>query len=158
MPESKENLVGDTGFELPPSPGPDSGIGAKGRPSPGPVRYGGMRRFRLDRQQDVTGVSGTGCVAQGVVFSDGTVVMRWLTEHRSTAVYADVSDLEVIHLHHGATVIRWQDPICFFCGGALIDDEEIQHHCFGCGAGQGPSLCYATRPPGYDPIPAPVQP
>lgn len=101
------------------------------------LRYGGMRRFRLDRREDPTGVSGTGCVAQGVVFSDGTVAMRWMTKHRSTAFYSCVADLEVIHLHHGATVIRWQDPICFCCAAMLEDFEKLDRHCYACGAGQG---------------------
>jgi hypothetical protein len=37
MAESKENLVGDTGFEEVPSPGPERGIGSEGWPSRGPI-------------------------------------------------------------------------------------------------------------------------
>jgi hypothetical protein len=39
-----------------------------------------MKRFRLVRDRDVSGVSGTGIVAEGTMFSDGTCVLRWLTE------------------------------------------------------------------------------
>jgi len=34
------------------------------------------RRFYLDRRTDVSGVSGTGIVAHGVVWPDGTVTIR----------------------------------------------------------------------------------
>lgn len=35
-----------------------------------------MNRFELVRDVDVTGISGTGVVAEGVEFSDGTVALR----------------------------------------------------------------------------------
>ena len=57
------------------------------------------------RVEDETGVSGTGLVAQGCRFDDGTVVLRWLTEWRSTAVYASLNDAERIHGHGGKTKI-----------------------------------------------------
>ena len=62
-----------------------------------------MRIFELHRDRDETGVSGTGIVAEGVVFHDGSCALRWRTEHRSTAVYATLQDVEHIHCHHGAT-------------------------------------------------------
>lgn len=62
-----------------------------------------MRLFELHRIEDVSGVSGTGIVAQGVEFSDGTCALRWLTDHASTAVYKDRKTLEKIHLHEGKT-------------------------------------------------------
>jgi len=67
------------------------------------------RRFVLDRHEDMTGVSGTGTVAWGVVFPDGSVAMRWNTEWTSTAVYESMEHVENIHLHHGATTIVWLD-------------------------------------------------
>lgn len=45
------------------------------------------RRFHLRRMKDDTGVSGTGVVAQGVRFMDGTVVVRWLGTLASTNCY-----------------------------------------------------------------------
>jgi hypothetical protein len=69
-----------------------------------------VRRFYLDRKIDATGVSGVGCIAQGVQFSDGTCALRWLTKHRSTAFYDSIESLEAIHGHGGATAIRWHDP------------------------------------------------
>lgn len=66
-------------------------------------------RFKLQRGVDVSGASGTGHVADGVEFPDGTAVIRWRTEYRSTAVYDSVSELEIIHGHAGATRVVWID-------------------------------------------------
>lgn len=68
-----------------------------------------MRRFELHRDEDETGVSGTGVVAEGVQFTDGTCAMRWRATHTSTAVYGDVETLEAIHGHNGRTRIVWID-------------------------------------------------
>jgi hypothetical protein len=69
----------------------------------------GVRRFVLQRNEDVSGVSGTGIVAEGVEFSDGTVVIRWLSDHRSTVIWPDLHHVEVIHGHDGRTVIEFLD-------------------------------------------------
>jgi chaperonin GroES len=45
-----------------------------------------MKTFHLFRVVDETGISGTGKVAQGVVFEDGNCALRWLTAHASTGV------------------------------------------------------------------------
>lgn len=68
-----------------------------------------MRRFVLDRSEDVTGCSGTGFVAEGVVFSDGTAALRWLTNLTSTAIYNNIVELIAIHGHDGATELVWID-------------------------------------------------
>lgn len=69
-----------------------------------------MRRFRLVRDVDVSGVSGTGVVVEGVQFSDGKVAMRWIVGgHRSTAVYESAQAVETIHGHNGATRLEWID-------------------------------------------------
>jgi hypothetical protein len=67
-----------------------------------------IRTFYLDRPTDVTGVSGTGIVAYGVVFDDGTTVIRWLGEHRSTVVWPTLEDAQAIHGHHGTEIV-WLD-------------------------------------------------
>jgi hypothetical protein len=67
-----------------------------------------IRTFYLDRPTDVTGVSGTGVVAHGVVFEDGTTVVRWLGEHRSTVVWPSLEDAVSIHGHHGTTFVWLQ--------------------------------------------------
>lgn len=66
-----------------------------------------MRLFYLNRIEDESQVSGTGRVAQGVVFDDGTCAMRWLTRTRSTALYSSIEDLISIHGHGGKTQIEW---------------------------------------------------
>jgi hypothetical protein len=68
-----------------------------------------MRRFHLNRDEDVSGVSGTGNVAEGVMFGDGTVVMRWRSGIRSFAFYTSIADLETIHGHGGKTQVVWED-------------------------------------------------
>jgi hypothetical protein len=77
-----------------------------------------MRRFTLVREQDVSGVSGIGIVAEGVMFSDGTCVLRWLSANPSTNVYTGIAAIKTIHLHHGLTSLRWVDP-----GSPLQPDE-----------------------------------
>lgn len=65
----------------------------------------GMIRFELRRVKDATGISGTGIVAEGIIFSDGTCAMRWKTKHRSTAFYESIDSLIAIHGHDGQTVV-----------------------------------------------------
>ena len=69
-----------------------------------------MRRFRLVRVEDVSGVSGTGSVAEGVVFSVGTAALSWCSPVRSVTLYHSVDDLIKIHGHEGRTRIEWLDP------------------------------------------------
>lgn len=67
------------------------------------------RRLHLERDRDVSGVSGTGAVAYGCEFPDGTIVIRWDTQVRSTVFYDSVADLETITGHGGATRIVFDD-------------------------------------------------
>jgi hypothetical protein len=64
-----------------------------------------VRCFVLQRDEDESGISGTGIVAEGVVFSNGVAVVNWLTEWKSTAVYKDIESVEKIHGHNGKTKI-----------------------------------------------------
>ncbi|WP_322510122.1 hypothetical protein [Anaerolinea sp.] len=68
-----------------------------------------MRRFLLVRQKDVSGVSGTGIVAEGVEFSDGMAVLHWLREPYGLNIFASVMDLIAVHGHGGNTYIEWVD-------------------------------------------------
>jgi hypothetical protein len=68
-----------------------------------------MRRFVLDREEDVSGISGVGVVAEGVQFTDGTAVLRWTVGPGSTAIYNSVEELMEIHGHDGKTLLRWVD-------------------------------------------------
>lgn len=88
-----------------------------------------MRLFDLYRIEDESGVSGTGTVAQGVEFDDGTIVMRWLTKNRSTAVYENETMLEAIHGHNGKTKVMWRDPANTFDRARL---DCVQDRCENC--------------------------
>lgn len=60
----------------------------------------GMRRFTMSRQQDASGVSGTGFVLEGVVFSTGVVVIHWLTPppRGSISVFDSIEQFLSIHV------------------------------------------------------------
>lgn len=71
---------------------------------------GGVRTFSLIRNEDIHGISGTGRVAQGVEFDDGTCVLNWTTTHQSTGIYPNIAELEAIHGHEGRTVVVFDEP------------------------------------------------
>jgi hypothetical protein len=68
-----------------------------------------MRRFYLYRSVDISGVSGTGMIAEGVEFDDGWVALRWCSQTPSVILYMDVADMLRVHGHGGATTIIWID-------------------------------------------------
>lgn len=70
-----------------------------------------MRRFQLVRDIDVSGVSGTGVVAEGVEFSSGRVALEWKSEWPTSVVFHDrgMESVEHIHGHSGATRIVFLD-------------------------------------------------
>ena len=68
------------------------------------------RRFRLIRHHDVSGVSGTGPVAEGVQFTDGAVALRWYGDYPTTTVWDAIESVIAIHGHQGATEVEWLDP------------------------------------------------
>ena len=64
-----------------------------------------MRLFHFERDEDASGVSGTGVVAHGVEFNDGTCAVRWNSSMASTAVFSSMDDIVAIHGHDGKTRI-----------------------------------------------------
>lgn len=71
-----------------------------------------MKRFYLDRREDVSGPSGTGVVAEGVQFSDGNCTVRWGLGNAgfsTTTDYESIISVEAIHGHDGRTVVIWLD-------------------------------------------------
>lgn len=78
-------------------------------------------RFELRRNETPQGHD---VVAVGAQFADGTVVLRWLGDHPSTAVYADWADVMRVH-HVGEprskqwTTAEWLDGVCFACGAEV---------------------------------------
>jgi hypothetical protein len=70
-----------------------------------------VRRFTLERDIDVTGVSGTGTVAEGVEFTDGVVTLHWVGTWPSSVVHYERGMESVVHVHghDGRTRIRYLD-------------------------------------------------
>lgn len=62
-----------------------------------------MKLFELRRDVDETGVSGTGTVAQGVIFDNGWCALTWLTDHTSVVFYTSIVEVVAIHGHDGKT-------------------------------------------------------
>lgn len=85
------------------------------------------RRFYLERALDVSGISGTGRIADGVEWADGTVSLRW---HGPTPKvdFADggIATIEAVHGHGGATVIVWIDQdLCI--ARVRVHEPDVQH-------------------------------
>jgi hypothetical protein len=78
-----------------------------------------MRRFYLKRIEDESGVSGSGVVAEGIEFSDGSCALNWLTHTACHGIYKNIKQLELIHGHGGKTVVEWKDEL------ELVDPAEV---------------------------------
>lgn len=71
---------------------------------------GQFRRFQLHRDVDVTGVSGTGIVADGILWPDGTASVRWCSDHPCVVFWdRGWESVEHVHGHNGASRIVWID-------------------------------------------------
>ncbi|MHA1167239.1 MAG: hypothetical protein ACTSRU_05415 [Candidatus Hodarchaeales archaeon] len=68
-----------------------------------------MRTFVLNREEDVSGVSGTGIVASGVEFLDGRCVIQWRGEICSIVIWENVEEMMKIVGHNGRTQLEWID-------------------------------------------------
>lgn len=68
-----------------------------------------MQRFLLIRSEDPSGCSGTGVVAEGVVWSAGHVNLNWLVEPFSESRFPSVDALLRVHGHGGRTVLQVLD-------------------------------------------------
>ena len=68
-----------------------------------------MRRFVLRRDEDVSGMSGTGIVAEGCEFSSGLVTMTWLSHFTSVVFYQNIKEVDTIHGHEGRTHVVFLD-------------------------------------------------
>jgi len=79
------------------------------------------RRFHLVRNEDATGVSGTGVVARGLEFPNGYCLMQWIVPPaQSVAIYQNINDLILIHGHNGKTVVE-------YVGDDEASTPEVQH-------------------------------
>ncbi|WP_367138915.1 MULTISPECIES: hypothetical protein [Streptomyces] len=89
------------------------------------------RLFVLQRDRDLTGISGTGIVADGVLWPDGTVTVRWRGPRPSTVQWNGLDDAEAVHGHSGATRIIWTDttrttPDTDSPDGALTSTDSVR--------------------------------
>lgn len=65
--------------------------------------------FHLQRHTDITGVSGTGRVADGVIWPDGATTIRWRGDRPSTVHWDHIAHAKAVHGHGGATEIVLDD-------------------------------------------------
>lgn len=83
-----------------------------------------MRQFHLQRDEDESGVSGIGAVAEGVEFTNGKCILTWLTKTTSWGLYDSIKDVETLHGHSGKTRIVFgpttPTPLESFAAGALM--------------------------------------
>lgn len=84
----------------------------------------GMRRFTMWRDHDSSGVSGTGLVLEGVLFSTGVTVVHWLTPapRGSISVFDSLDQFLAIHVRphvENGTSITFED------GEVIAHDSPI---------------------------------
>jgi hypothetical protein len=84
--------------------------------------------FLLRRTNDPTGISGTGVVAEGVIFQDSTVALRWLPTATSradkgvmptTVLHDDIRSVVALHGHGDSTVVEYED-------GATLRQTDLE--------------------------------
>jgi len=69
-----------------------------------------FKEFYLERIKDVSGISGTGIVARGMVYPSGKVVLEWQTFHTSICIYNNLADVQAIHGHGDCTLLIMGNP------------------------------------------------
>lgn len=71
-----------------------------------------MRFFYLHRKNDVSGVSGSGIVANGVEFDSGKVALTWVkTDWGVVGVYDNIKAVDKVHGHGGDTEVIYHEPM-----------------------------------------------
>ena len=66
--------------------------------------------FKLIRRKDISGVSGTGLVAEGVVFKNGKAVLCWTRPPYAVSVFDSTGEMMSVHGHAGSTELVWDEP------------------------------------------------
>ncbi|MGW1174571.1 hypothetical protein ACWD4P_12725 [Kitasatospora sp. NPDC002543] len=87
----------------------DHAIQIHNQPTPKETTVTKPRLFHLQRDTDITGISGTGIVAHGVQWPDGTVTIRWTGDMPSTVNWTHIDHATAVHGHGGHTRIIWTD-------------------------------------------------
>jgi len=65
-----------------------------------------LKRFFLNRLEDVAGVSGCGRVAEGCVFPDGKIALWWYNTG-SITIFSSWEHLKQIHCQQDRTKVVW---------------------------------------------------
>ena len=68
-----------------------------------------MKRFKVNRINDVSGITDTGRICEGCLFSDGKVAIRWLGKFSSSVWWDSLDDCIFIMSHDGNTQFEWID-------------------------------------------------
>lgn len=89
-----------------------------------------MKTFYMTRDYDESGVSGTGKVLEGIVFSDGQTVIRWCVKGKpnSTAIYSTFEDFELIHVTShptNGTKFYWEEQFNQIEKAIELDKETV---------------------------------
>lgn len=92
-----------------------------------------MRPFAVERQSDESGVSGTGIVLEGVVFSTGVVVIHWLTPAPRGSISIFDSWEQFMGIHVGPhptnrTRILWEDGEVWEPESYLVNSSPFKPH------------------------------
>ncbi|NJO65075.1 MAG: hypothetical protein HC836_45295 [Richelia sp. RM2_1_2] len=69
-----------------------------------------LQEFYLLRTKDVSGVSGVGLVARGVILSSHRVVMEWQMPYETLTVFDNIGQVQAIHGHGGSTKLVMGTP------------------------------------------------
>lgn len=123
-----------------------------------------LQPFALYREEGVSGVSGPGIVALGVILPSGRAVMEWVKSVASIGIYGSLEEVEAVHGDDGKTLCqlgptatltvekRANSPV----GSVVLDDRhqaeaELGEHlaslthavwvCPGCGRGPDGFMC-----------------
>lgn len=78
-------------------------------PKKAKAKLSNAKRFVLVREEDVSGTSGTGVVAEGIQWSNGTCSMHWMSQFDTKEDLGSIAAVEEIHGHGGKTKIVWVD-------------------------------------------------
>lgn len=94
------------------------------------------RRFYLERQNDITGLSGTGRCLEGVLWQNGKVTVQWRPPLATITIYDSFEIFVKLHVegHPSSNVVRWLERSdgwhCFDCGA----HGWMQNFCGQCGS------------------------
>ena len=91
----------------------------------------GIRCFTLRREEDASGVSGTGVVLEGSLFSTGVVVVHWLTPppRGSIAIFDSLDQLLSIHVRphpENRAVLAFDDGVELSGDALQVTDGQFE--------------------------------